>query len=147
MKMRHLQNEAETLALGRELAGKLAPGDVIALRGGLGVGKTTLVRGVIQALIGDVEVPSPTYTLVQTYDAPDFEIWHCDLYRLESPDDILELGLLDAMEDCAVFIEWPEQMGHYLPDRHRSIEIMIAETGRDIQLLGWQTDRKNNDRP
>ena len=74
-----LPDETDTLALGARLAGLLRAGDVVALSGGLGAGKTTLVRGLIQSLLGAVDVPSPTYTLVQSYALPDYELWHCDL--------------------------------------------------------------------
>ena len=88
-----LADDAATRALGAALAGLLMAGDVIALHGDLGAGKTTLTRGLIQALCGaDEDVPSPTYTLVQAYDGPGFPIWHFDLYRLDRPDEVRELG-------------------------------------------------------
>ena len=135
-----VENEQAGLALGAQIARTLCAGDVIALRGDLGAGKTTLARGIIQALLGEVEVPSPTYTLIQSYEMPEFELWHCDLYRLEHPEDILELGLLEAMETCAVLLEWPERMGHYLPITCKSIDIKFKGTGREICLSGWASE-------
>lgn len=132
-----LKNEAATLAFGARLAKMLRAGDVIALRGDLGAGKTTLVRGLIQSQLGEVDVPSPTYTLVQSYDLPEYELWHCDLYRLEKPDDVYELGLIDAMDEVVSIIEWPDKMGEHLPDH--ALEIFIAFDGdaRIAKLSGW----------
>lgn len=110
-----LDNEAHTLAFGNAIAPLLKPGDVIALHGGLGVGKTTFTRGLVRALMPDIqEVPSPTYTLVQAYEAPDFPIWHFDLYRLESPDEMDEMGWDETPQGVAI-IEWPEKAGKRLP--------------------------------
>ncbi|NBC21184.1 MAG: tRNA (adenosine(37)-N6)-threonylcarbamoyltransferase complex ATPase subunit type 1 TsaE [Alphaproteobacteria bacterium] len=110
-----LPGEADTRALGAALAGHLRAGDVIALHGGLGAGKTTLARGLVCALAGKaIEVVSPTFTLVQTYEAPGLSIWHFDLYRLESPDELVELGWQEA-EDGLALVEWPERAGPFLP--------------------------------
>ena len=87
MQLIKLPDESATLALGQHLIAQLSAGSVVALTGGLGAGKTTLVRGMLRAVLGDIEVPSPTFTLVQTYELPDYEIWHCDMYRLERPED------------------------------------------------------------
>ena len=131
-----LANQAETLALGARLAGILQPGDIVALTGDLGAGKTTLARGCIMAKTGAQEVPSPTYTLVQTYDAKDMEIWHCDLYRLENPNDAYELGLIDAFEDMTCLIEWPERLGTLLPEDRLTIHISFSDEGRMAALTG-----------
>ena len=110
-----LADDAATRALGAALAGLLKAGDVIALHGDLGAGKTTLTRGLIQALCGaDEDVPSPTYTLVQAYDGPGFPIWHFDLYRLDRPDEVRELGW-DETQAGVALIEWPDRAGRYLP--------------------------------
>ena len=114
--MSHLEfDEAAIAALGAALAAVLCPGDTIALRGDLGAGKTTLARAIIAALGWLGEVPSPTYTLVQSYDPPDVRVpvWHIDLYRLASPDDADALGLFEA--DAALLIEWPQRLGARLP--------------------------------
>jgi tRNA threonylcarbamoyladenosine biosynthesis protein TsaE len=110
-----LNDEARMLELGAAMAALLEPGDVLALHGGLGVGKTTFTRGLVRALVPDVqEVPSPTYTLVQAYDAPDFPIWHFDLYRLELPDEMEEIGWEETSEGVAI-VEWPDKAGKHLP--------------------------------
>ena len=132
-----LENEGETLALGAALARMLEPGDVVALSGELGAGKTTLARGLIQSRLGEIEVPSPTYTLVQTYEWGEAELWHCDLYRLERPDDVFELGLIDAMEDAVVLIEWADRMGAHLPDDAKRVHIRFDADARVAELDGF----------
>ncbi|MEP1229493.1 MAG: tRNA (adenosine(37)-N6)-threonylcarbamoyltransferase complex ATPase subunit type 1 TsaE [Litorimonas sp.] len=133
-----LSNETKTLALGAKLGPLLQVGDCIALRGDLGAGKTSLVRGLIQALMGQIDVPSPTYTLVQTYDLPDYELWHCDLYRLDTPDDAYELGLMDAMLDAVCILEWPDKLGRLLPETALTITLDFDGDGRVAVLTGWE---------
>ena len=137
MKTIGLKDEGATLALGARLADTLRAGDVVSLSGDLGAGKTTLARGLIQSRLGKVEVPSPTYTLVQTYDWGETKLWHCDLYRLERPDDIYELGLDEAMDDCIVLIEWAERMGSRLPDTAKHVYIRFDGEGRVAELEGF----------
>ena len=124
------------LKLGSMLAEVLVVGDVLALTGDLGAGKTTLSSGIIQALCGDIEVPSPTYTIIQTYETQDFELWHCDLYRLNKPDDIFELGLFEAMEENVCIIEWPDRMGDNLIKSALTIDIQFAGDERLLTLTG-----------
>lgn len=104
-----------TAAFGRAIARLLRPGDVIALKGGLGAGKTTLARAIIAALGYDSEVPSPTFTIVETYDAPPLRlpIIHADFYRLEDPSEVEELGLDDYREGAAMIAEWPDHAGGF----------------------------------
>lgn len=135
-----LEDEAKTHALGAKLASLCRAGDVIALFGDLGAGKTTLVRGMIQALLGeDTEVPSPTYTIVQTYELGDTALWHFDLYRVESPEELVELGFDEALDDISV-IEWPQHAGHLLPERRLSIELETSGTGRTARLISTSAD-------
>ncbi len=133
-----LDTEQDTLAFGARIAAVLRPGDVLTLVGDLGAGKTTLARGLIQSRLGDIDVPSPTYTLVQTYDWGEVELWHCDLYRMEAPDDALELGLLDAMGEEIVLLEWPDRLGALLPDDALSIDIAFDGEGRTVTLKGFE---------
>lgn len=106
----------ETADLARRMAVHLRPGDVILLEGHIGGGKTLFARSLIQSLLTTPEdVPSPTFTLVQTYDTPDFEIWHSDLYRLSHPDDVFELGLTEAFESAVCLVEWPDRLGDLAP--------------------------------
>lgn len=111
--------------LGAAVARELRAGDAICLWGALGAGKTTLARGLIRALAGETdEVPSPTFTLVQIYAGPAFEIAHFDLYRLESAAEIRELGLDAALDAGAAVIEWPERLGGHLPEDRLDIELL-----------------------
>jgi tRNA threonylcarbamoyladenosine biosynthesis protein TsaE len=113
-----LPDEAATAAFAARVAALAEIGDVIALKGDLGAGKTTFARAFIRARGGTEEVPSPTFTLVQIYELGPAAIWHFDLYRLKSPDEAWELGIEDAFSEGISLIEWPEQMGPLLP-RHR----------------------------
>ncbi|RST30847.1 tRNA (adenosine(37)-N6)-threonylcarbamoyltransferase complex ATPase subunit type 1 TsaE [Sphingomonas ginkgonis] len=106
-----LADEAATAALGRAIAGLLRPGDVVALEGPLGVGKTALARAILAGAGHDGEVPSPTFAIVQPYEHLPLPIWHADLYRLEDPDELEELGLDSALEDGALLVEWPSRAG------------------------------------
>jgi tRNA threonylcarbamoyladenosine biosynthesis protein TsaE len=130
-----LPDAAATLAFGHRLGAVLQAGDVVCLSGGLGAGKTTLARGAIAAWTGaDEEAPSPTYTLVQTYEGEKGELWHCDLYRLKSPDDAWELGLEDAFATAACLIEWPERLGGALPRDRLDVELAPQGEGRTAAL-------------
>ncbi len=138
----YLPDEAATTRLGAALSGLLKAGDVIALGGDLGAGKTTLARGLIRALCGArTEVPSPTYTLVQAYDSNAVTLWHFDLYRLEKPQDIIELGWEEAGDDV-MLIEWPGRAGPFLPGQRLELTLTAEEDGRIAALEpvgeGWQ---------
>lgn len=138
-----LPDAAATLALGRRLGERLGAGDVVCLSGNLGAGKTTLARGAIAAWTGrDEEAPSPTYTLVQTYEGGKGELWHVDLYRLKQPDDAWELGLEDAFAEAACLIEWPERLGGRLPRNRLDIALAPHGEGRSAALTAhgaWST--------
>jgi tRNA threonylcarbamoyladenosine biosynthesis protein TsaE len=138
-----LPDAAATLALGRRLGERIGPGDVVCLSGNLGAGKTTLARGAIEAWTGQPEeAPSPTYTLVQTYDGERGELWHVDLYRLKRPDDAWELGLEDAFVSAACLIEWPERLEGQLPRDRLDVELKPEGEGRSAALKAhgaWRT--------
>jgi tRNA threonylcarbamoyladenosine biosynthesis protein TsaE len=130
-----LPDPAATQALGRRVGARLTSGDVVCLAGNLGAGKTTLARGVIDAWTGRAqEVPSPTYTLVQTYEGRGGELWHVDLYRLKRPEEAWELGLEDAFASAATLIEWPERLEGSLPRDRLDIELSPAGEGRRAAL-------------
>lgn len=121
-----LSTEQDTDHLGRTLADFARPGDCILLRGQIGAGKSALARAFIRHLVGsNTEVPSPTFTLVQTYDAGTFEIWHADLYRLSDTQEAVELGLIDAFEDHISLIEWPEILGDMVPATALDIQLAV----------------------
>lgn len=112
-----LPDESHSLALAERLAPHLRAGDTLLLSGQIGAGKSFFARALIRARIGnpDEEVPSPSFTLVQSYEAPGGEIWHCDLYRLSDPFELIELGLEEAMGRTICLIEWPDRMGGMAP--------------------------------
>jgi len=136
----HLSDEAATIRFGTALATDLSGGGIVCFFGGLGAGKTALVRAIIHQLQRDAgqspeEIPSPTYTLLQTYDAGDLSIWHYDMYRIEKPDDVYELSWEDALADGLILIEWPEQLGPYIPIDRLDIHLSHCEgLGRDLRL-------------
>ena len=103
-----LKDEHATAGLGARLAGIARPGDVITLSGPLGVGKTALARGFINALGYEGDVPSPSFAIVQPYETLDPPVWHVDLYRIEDPSEMDELGL-DSAADAVLLVEWPER--------------------------------------
>jgi tRNA threonylcarbamoyladenosine biosynthesis protein TsaE len=106
-----LGDERATLEAGRQLARLLRPGDVVTLSGPLSAGKTTLVRGALAALGHQGEVPSPSFAIVQPYEELSPPVWHVDLYRIEQPSDVEELGLDDIGEEGVLIVEWPEHAG------------------------------------
>ena len=134
----HLPDEQATTALGTALADKILRGEAICLWGPLGSGKSTLARGLIRALTRpDEPVPSPTFTLIQTYDGPSFAIAHLDLYRLKSVREIEEIGLEEAIDEGAVLIEWPERLEGHLPADRLDIVFALPDgtAGRRVRLL------------
>lgn len=137
-----LAAEADTRAVGHRLAHLARKGDVFALYGTLGMGKSTLARAFVQELCGLGEVPSPTFTLLQTYEAPDFEIYHFDLYRLKSPDEIFEIGVEEALYSGVSLIEWPDKMAGYLPRDIFRLEITPDGTGRRLSIWVQSAEKR-----
>lgn len=127
-------NEEDTKKLAGRIARQARKGDIFALYGTLGMGKSVFARAFILELTTAQEVPSPTFTLVQEYEAPGFTIFHYDLYRLKSAEEIFELGMEDAMHSGVCLIEWPERMEMYLPRRAFGITIEPAAAGRRITI-------------
>jgi tRNA threonylcarbamoyladenosine biosynthesis protein TsaE len=134
-----LPDEAATAALAARLGACLRPGDVVALWGDLGSGKTALVRALVRAQLGPgAEVPSPTFTLVQTYDLPAGTLWHFDLYRIESPDEVVELDWDEARAGGIVMVEWPDRLGPLLPGERldAALDFGAAPGARSARLTG-----------
>ncbi len=136
-----LKDEETTKKLGAQLSVILAPGDAVCLSGNLGAGKSTLARGVIKTAAGAEDAPSPTFTFVETYEAKGFLLWHFDLYRLERPEDVWELGYEDALEDGVILIEWPERIGALAPSDALEINLEIHGNMRKACIAateGWR---------
>lgn len=130
-----LPTEADTDRLAVWLAARLVPGDSLLLSGPIGAGKSHLARAFIRARLGRFEdVPSPSFTLVQTYQAEDAEIWHADLYRLSHPDEVLELGLDDAFATAICLVEWPDRLGHLAPTHAIKLSLSSKDEGRLVQI-------------
>lgn len=122
-----LDGVAATEALARTLASLARTGDVIALSGGLGAGKSVFARAFVRTFTGEAEeVPSPTFTLVQTYEGAGQRLYHFDLYRLEQPEEAFELGIEDAFADGISLIEWPERLGRLLPAESLRLTLTFA---------------------
>lgn len=143
----HVNSEQETADLAVWIGALLRSGDCLLLEGPVGAGKSFFARALIQS-VQDVpeDVPSPTFTLVQTYDTRIGEVWHADLYRLSSVDELVELGLEDAFHAAVTLVEWPERLGAARPARYLTVAIdLIGEASRDITLtpvgnLPWMAD-------
>ena len=124
-----LPGPAATAALAQMVAQLLRPGDSVLLQGQLGAGKSHFARAVIRALLGpdgqNTDIPSPSFTLVQSYDTPLAEVWHADLYRLSDPYEVIELGLDLAMEQAICLIEWPDRIA---PDWPATAACLRLET-------------------
>jgi tRNA threonylcarbamoyladenosine biosynthesis protein TsaE len=137
-----LEDEAATAQLGARIAAALAPGDIVALSGELGAGKTALARAILRARGVEGHVPSPTFTLVQAYDTPGLTVHHFDLYRVEDETELRELGLEDAREEGVLLIEWPERgMPRSWKDDALQISLSMApppadKTGRCVRVAG-----------
>ncbi len=132
-----LKTEADTVALGREIARHLAAGDTVTLSGPLGAGKSVLARAIVRTFSPREEVPSPTFTLVQTYETQNFTISHVDLYRVKAESELRELGLDEALERGVLVIEWPDRMGLQLPaDRLDIVFEAVDGESRLIKLVG-----------
>jgi tRNA threonylcarbamoyladenosine biosynthesis protein TsaE len=143
-----LPDEAATAALARRVAAGCRAGDVIALYGDLGTGKTAFARAFIAALAPKgmtegktEEVPSPTFTLVQCYDREPAPVWHFDLYRISRPEEVYELGFEDALSEAISLIEWPERMGPLLPADRLEVHLSYGATAnaRQANLIGTGT--------
>ncbi|MGJ8546157.1 MAG: tRNA (adenosine(37)-N6)-threonylcarbamoyltransferase complex ATPase subunit type 1 TsaE [Sulfitobacter sp.] len=135
-----LQSEAATQAHAEALAARLSPGDCILLTGDVGAGKSFFVRALIRALLLQPEdIPSPTFTLVQSYDTRAGALWHADLYRLSGIQDIEELGLLDAFDEAICLIEWPDRLGDFAPKNALSLRLEPAKEEDARRLtVQWQ---------
>lgn len=136
MAVHEINAESETTALAAKIAASAKGGDIFLLEGPLGAGKSVFARAFIRALCGeDTDVPSPTFTLVQTYETKDDPLYHFDLYRLEDPEEIYEIGWEDALSGGIVLVEWPQRLGPHLPQNATRIRIeTLAGESRRIAI-------------
>lgn len=133
--IRFCPDEPALLALGAELAGALQPGLVVDLVGDLGMGKTTLARGVLRALGHGGAVKSPTYTLVEPYDLEDWPLYHFDLYRLSDPEELEFMGIRDYFSgDSVALVEWPQRGQGFLPPSDLVVTIALEGRGRRVEI-------------
>ncbi|MGC1277002.1 MAG: tRNA (adenosine(37)-N6)-threonylcarbamoyltransferase complex ATPase subunit type 1 TsaE [Xanthobacteraceae bacterium] len=138
-----LANEEATRRLATDIAAALEPGDLVTLSGDLGAGKTTFARALIRYLAGDdaIEVPSPTFTFLQTYELPRFTLVHADLYRVSATAELAELGFDDLPESAVVLMEWPDRAAGFLPPDRLDIAFTLALTSgpemRNVRCVGY----------
>jgi len=132
----------ETIALGRTLASQLSPPKLVLLRGNLGAGKTTLVKGIAEAFgaASAEDVTSPTFTLIHEYRGPNAVLFHIDLYRVDTPRELETLGLDDLIsENSILLIEWGEKFARF--ERDRDVEIVLEPTGEDQRRIRVTTGK------
>ncbi|AML50849.1 tRNA (adenosine(37)-N6)-threonylcarbamoyltransferase complex ATPase subunit type 1 TsaE [Falsihalocynthiibacter arcticus] len=133
-----LSSPEETEAFANRLAPHLTYGDTILLEGPIGSGKSLFSRSLILSILPHPEdIPSPTFTLVQVYDGPKFQIWHCDLYRLTHPDEAWELGLEEAFDSSLCLIEWPDRLAGQEPKD--ALHITFVPENGEVRLLKFQS--------
>lgn len=139
----HLPLEHDTVQFAERMAAILGAGDTLLLSGDIGAGKSAFSRAVIRSLAdAEIEVPSPTFTLVQTYEVDPAEVWHCDLYRLTHPDEAYELGLDEAFETAICLIEWPDRLGETKPAGALTLHFEARTNGHAVSFTAindWAT--------
>ncbi len=133
------QSEEETISFAGKLAKEIKAGDILLLRGALGMGKTVLARALIRCLCNDLdmEVPSPTFTLAQAYDSDFGMIWHFDLYRLCDPSEVYEIGWEEALGEGngVALVEWPERLEYLLPESAVNVSISAVPSNPESRLI------------
>ena len=130
-----LKDESETIALGAKIASILSGGEIIFLQGELGAGKTTFVRGLLNALGHSGNVKSPTYTLVEPYSIAGHDVYHFDLYRINDPEELEAMGIRDYCDGKAICLfEWPEQGADVLPEPDITLLLSHLSSGREVEI-------------
>lgn len=123
-------SENDTIKAAAEFAGTLKPRDIVLLNGDLGMGKSVFARAVIRAMTGnqDLDVPSPTFTLAQTYETKVGDVWHFDLYRLKDPEELYEIGWEDALSSGILLVEWPDRLDYLTPKSAITVTLSQGDT-------------------
>jgi len=132
-----VKSEQQTIEAAADIAASLQPHDVVLLYGTLGMGKTVFARGLIKTLVAqpDLEIPSPTFTLVQTYESHQGAIYHYDLYRIKTPEEIFDCGWEEALNEGITIVEWPERLGNYKPEQRLDITLSNTENNPDSREI------------
>lgn len=139
-----LKDESETIALGVKIASALSGGEIIFLQGELGAGKTTFVRGVLNALGHSGNVKSPTYTLVEPYSITGLDVYHFDLYRINDPEELEAMGIRDYCDGKAICLfEWPEQGADVLPEADITLFLSHLSSGREVEIKSHSATGEN----
>jgi tRNA threonylcarbamoyladenosine biosynthesis protein TsaE len=130
-----LPDLAATERLAAHVAALARPGEAVLLSGPLGAGKSAFARAFVRAWVDDpaAEVPSPTFTLVQPYDGPRGPVWHCDLYRLSDPDELLELGIEQGLAEAVLLVEWPDRLGPWVPADRLELALEMCQQAEDAR--------------
>ena len=131
------ESEESTARIAQELSSEIKANDILCLNGTLGMGKSVFARALIRALCANpsLEVPSPTFTLVQTYETGQIPIWHFDLYRLEDPEEIYEIGWEEALDGGILIIEWPERLGKLKPSNVTEITFAASTDNTNSRII------------
>lgn len=139
-----LKDESATIALGAKIASVLSGGEIIFLQGELGAGKTTFVRGLLNALGHSGNVKSPTYTLVEPYSITDHDVYHFDLYRINDPEELEAMGIRDYCDGKAICLfEWPEQGADVLPETDITLFLSHVSLGREVEITSNSVTGEN----
>jgi tRNA threonylcarbamoyladenosine biosynthesis protein TsaE len=139
-----LKDESETIALGAKMASALSGGEIIFLQGELGAGKTTFVRGLLNALGHSGNVKSPTYTLVEPYSITGLDVYHFDLYRINDPEELEAMGIRDYCDGKAICLfEWPEQGADVLPEADITLLLSHISSGREVEIISNSVTGEN----
>ena len=129
----------ETIAFGKDFAAELSPGDIVALTGSIGAGKTHFIKGIALGLDYEIDVTSPTYNIIHEYHTPEIILYHFDFYRLENANELRNIGFYDYLfGDGICLLEWSDKISQYLPDKIWQVHLLfLNETERQIKVIGY----------
>ena len=129
----------ETIAFGKDFAAELSPGDIVALTGSIGAGKTHFIKGIALGLDYEIDVTSPTYNIIHEYHTPEIILYHFDFYRLENANELRNIGFYDYLfGDGICLLEWSDKISEYLPDNIWQVHLLfLNDTERQIKVIGY----------